>query len=151
SAFDRGFYASLGLSRGLFFAREAFGRDALVAGDLLGADSITARTDARPPLRELVERFPISAASKSQLVTLYDKMRDPLAGKPASEKLELLKRTSYRDYLTKICGCSEEVANSFQGRTLGFFGLGCDAVPAANVHAFGYPGFAGLALPPEAN
>jgi spermidine dehydrogenase len=53
--------------------------------------------------------------------------------------------------LTKICGCSEEVANCFQGRTLGFFGLGCDAVPAADVRDFGYPGFAGLGLPSESH
>ena len=47
----------------------------------------------------------------------------------------------------KWCGCSEEVANCFQGRTLGFFGLGCDAVPAADARDLGYPGFDGLALP----
>ena len=57
--------------------------------------------------------------------------------------------TSYRDYLTRVCGCSAEVANCFQGRTLGFFALGCDAVPAADVREFGYPGFAGLGLPAE--
>ncbi|HZD28686.1 MAG TPA: hypothetical protein VE251_08350, partial [Xanthobacteraceae bacterium] len=44
-------------------------------------------------------------------------------------------------------GCSEEVANCFQGRTLGFFGLGCDAVPAADARELGYPGFDGLGLP----
>ena len=35
TAFDRNLYASLGLSRSLFFAREAFGRDALVVGEAL--------------------------------------------------------------------------------------------------------------------
>src|SRR5262249_11144546 len=33
TAFDRGFYSSLGLSRGVFFDRETFSRDALVVGD----------------------------------------------------------------------------------------------------------------------
>ena len=47
----------------------------------------------------------------------------------------------------KFCGCSEEAANCFQGRTLGFFGLGCDAVPAADARDLGYPGFQGLGLP----
>ncbi|MGA8623535.1 MAG: hypothetical protein WB686_02175 [Pseudolabrys sp.] len=59
----------------------------------------------------------------------------------------MLKTTSYRDYLIKICGCSEEAANCFQGRTLEFYGLGCDFVPAADAHEMGYPGFAGLKLP----
>src|SRR5439155_26913222 len=36
TAFERTLYASLGLSRGVFFAREAFGRDVLVAGEPSG-------------------------------------------------------------------------------------------------------------------
>ena len=74
-----------------------------------------------------------------------------MAGKSVAEKRDILKRTSYRDYLTKICGCSEAVANCFQGRPLGFFGLGSDAVPAAEARDLGYPGFSGLKLPGGAN
>ncbi len=91
--------------------------------------------------------FPISEASKAQLIALYDSARDPLAGRTVDEKMRVLKTTSYRDYLIKVCGCNEEVANCFQGRTFGFFGLGCDAVPAADVRDHGYPGFRGLNLP----
>jgi spermidine dehydrogenase len=152
TVFDRTFYSSRGLSRGTFFAREAFGRDVLVAGEPppVGADEVTRRSAKARPLDEFVAAFPISQASRAQLLALYDDARDPLAGKTVEEKTKLLKSTSYRDYLTKICGCSEEVANCFQGRTLGFFGLGCDAVPAADVREFGYPGFAGLGLPAPA-
>src|SRR5262249_61575983 len=89
----------------------------------------------------------ISDASKAQLIGLYSATRDPLAGRSVAEKRKLIEKTSYRDYLIKICGCNEEVANCFQGRTLDFFGLGCDAVPAADVRDMGYPGFAGLGLP----
>jgi spermidine dehydrogenase len=151
TAFERDLYPSLGLSPGIFFAREAFGRDVLVSGDIIArSEDELARTRNRgKPLATVVGDFPILDSSKSQLLALYDEARDPLAGKSTAEKLLLLKRTSYRDYLIKICGCSEEVANCFQGRTLGFFGLGCDAVPAADVRAFGYPGFAGLKLPAE--
>ena len=35
TAFDRNLYSSLGLSRGVFFAREAFGSDVLVPGDFM--------------------------------------------------------------------------------------------------------------------
>ena len=98
------------------------------------------------PLGEFIAAFPIAPESKAQLRALYDGARDPLAGKTIDEKRDILKSTSYRDYLTRICGCSEEVANCFQGRTLGFFGLGCDAVPAADARDLGYPGFDGLGL-----
>src|SRR5581483_5386739 len=119
SAFDRGFYASHGLSRGVFFDRESFGRDALVTGDAL----LSRNADAPSLLPNFIASMPITDASKQQLRALYDSARDPLAGKSVEEKLKLLKSTSYRDYLVKICGCSDEVANCFQGRPLGFFGL----------------------------
>jgi len=149
TAFDRTFYSSLGLARGVFFAREAFGRDALVTGEppAGGTDELARRLANAKPLAEFVATFPISPASQDQLIALYDAARDPLAGKTAKEKLDILRRTSYRDYLTRIRGCSDEVANCFQGRTLGFFGLGCDAVPAADARDLGYPGFDGLRLP----
>jgi spermidine dehydrogenase len=143
SAFDRGFYSSLGLARGVFFDRDTFGRDTLLAGDALlsrGAD---------PPPADFIAAMPIADASKQQLLSLYDLARDPLAGKSTQEKIQILKTTSYRDYLIKVCGCSDEVANCFQGRPLGFFGLGCDAVAAFELRSFGYPGFAGLNLPAE--
>ena len=150
TAFDRNLYPSLGLKRGIFFAREAFGRDVLVPGDTtrMSVETAAALASAQS-LAELIAAFPISAASRTQLLALYDANRDPLAGRSLKEKRKLLEATSYRDYLIKICGCSEEVANCFQGRTLGFFALGCDAVPAADVREFGYPGFAGLGPPAE--
>jgi spermidine dehydrogenase len=153
TAFDRRLYPSLGLSRAVFFDREAFGRDALVPCDTVGlpeGDSVRERGDGRPP-NAFVAAMPISDTGKAQFVALYDGSRDRLAGRSIDEKLKVLKTTSYRDYLIRHCGCSEEVANCFQGRTLDFFGLGCDAVAAADVRDFGYPGFAGLGLPDIAN
>jgi spermidine dehydrogenase len=149
TAFERSFYPSLGLSRGVFFAREAFGRDVLVAGDALTTPPSEGAQINAKPLGEFVAALPIADSSKAQLLALYDAGRDPLRGKSSAEKKALLRKTSYRDYLLKICGCSEEVANCFQGRPLGFFGLGCDAVPAADLAEFGYPGFAGLGLAAE--
>ena len=142
TAFERGFYSSFGLSRGVFFDRESFGRDMLIASDPL----LSRRMDAGETRASFVAAMPIADSSKRQLFSLYDPARDPLAGKSAEEKLKILKTTSYRDYLIKLCGCNEEVANCFQGRPLGFFGLGCDAVPAFELRSFGYPGFVGLRL-----
>jgi spermidine dehydrogenase len=151
TAFERDLYTSLGLARGVFFARESFGRDVLVTGDSLGLSggAIRRRLAHAKPLVEFVAGFPISEASKRQLLALHSSAHDSLAGKTVAEKRRILKTTSYRDYLIKVCGCSEEVANCFQGRTLGFFGLGCDAVPADDVREHGYPGFRALGLPAD--
>src|SRR5215468_272421 len=147
TAFDRKFYGSLGLTRGLFFERETFGRDVLVSGDPNGeGGEPEERTRHAKPLKDFVAAFPVSEPSKQQLIALYEGKTDPLAGKSAAEKKKILKSTSYRDYLIKICGCSEEVANCFQGRPLGYYGLGADSVAAADAQELGYPGFKGLKL-----
>jgi spermidine dehydrogenase len=148
TAFDRDLYSSLGLSRAIFFARETFGRDALVTGDasrMNAEETERGRGNVRP-LPEFVAAFPISPESKAQFLALYSPDKDPLAGRSRDEKLAVLERTSYRDFLTKIWGSSAEVANVLQARPLGFFGLGADAVPAEDVRDLGYPGFAGLGL-----
>jgi spermidine dehydrogenase len=153
TAFERDLYPSLKLSRGVFFPRAAFGRDTLVTGDPMAMVSDDIAPDRRngKPVREFIADFPVSAASKAQLLALYEGTRDPLRGRSAEQKAGILKATSYRDYLIKICGCSEEVANCFQGRTLDYFALGCDAVSAAEAREAGYPGFAGLGLPDSGN
>src|SRR5262245_24538930 len=67
TAFERDLYPPLGLSRGVFFTREAFGRDVLVTGEPARASADEyARRNARP-LPEFVAQFPISPASQAQL------------------------------------------------------------------------------------
>jgi spermidine dehydrogenase len=149
TAFERNLYPSLGLGRGLFFNREAFGRDVLVTGEPDG-DAASAASGSSA-LAAFVAAFAISEESKAQVVGLYAGKNNLLADKSADELRAILKRTSYRDYLIKFCGLGEEAANCFQGRPLGFFGLGSDAVPAADARDLGYPGFAGLKLPDATN
>jgi spermidine dehydrogenase len=147
SAFARSFYADLGLSRGMFFARETFGRDVLVAGDPSAPAGEGTAQDGAKSSADFIAAFPVAEASRTQLLALYESARDVLPGKTVEDKQKILKTTSYRDFLVKLWECSEEVANCFQGRTLGFFGLGADSVPAADARELGYPGFKGLGLP----
>jgi spermidine dehydrogenase len=151
TAFERKFYPSLGLTRAVFFGKEAFGRDTLVTGDPMAmvADDLTPDLLNAKPLRDFIAGFPISDKGKAELLGLYEQKTDPLPGKSDEEKRAILSATSYRDYLIKICGVGEDVANCFQGRTLDFYALGCDAVPADGAMEIGYPGFAGLGLPHE--
>lgn len=96
TAFERTLYPSFGLSRGVFFAREAFGRDVLVPGDpmTMVADDLGPSLLNARPLPEFINDFPVSAASKAQLLELYQGTRDPLAGRSADEKAAILRKTS---------------------------------------------------------
>src|ERR1700730_6201343 len=87
TAFDRNLYPSLGLARAVFFAREAFGRDALVRGDTLALPEGEETRNPRNgrPSEAFVAALPISDAGKAQFVALYDRARDPLAGRSAGE------------------------------------------------------------------
>ncbi len=153
TAFERNLYPSLGLSRGVFFPREVFGRDTLATGDPMTvvADDIAPDQLNARPVREFVAGFPLPDRARAELIRLYEGRTDYLAGRSSAEKIAALKKTSYRDYLVKVCGCGEDVANCFQGRTLDFFGLGCDAVAAFDAMGAGYPGFAGLGIAQDAN
>src|SRR4051794_31499038 len=134
TAFERDLYPSLGLSRGVFFPREHFGRDVLVNGDPMAmvSDDIAPERRNGKPVRDFIAAFPVSEDSKAQLIEVFEGTRDPLPGKSDDEKLALLKTISYRDYLTRIVGCSEEAANCFQGRPRDFFAFGSDAVAASD-------------------
>ncbi|MGD9920277.1 MAG: NAD(P)-binding protein [Pseudorhodoplanes sp.] len=152
-AFERNLYPSLGLSRGVFFPRESFGRDVLVGGD----PTHTAADDLGPgllnarPVADFIAGFPLSAADRAKVLALYDAKRDPLAGKSRVEKENILQKTSYRDYLIKLCGLSEQAANCFHGRSLDFMALASDMISAGSAHEMGLPGFDGLGLPDDDN
>ena len=146
TAFDRDLYPSLGLSRGVFFPRETFGRDALVAGDAprMNADETTRKRSNARPLAEFVADFP-DFGGEQGAVSRALLCRARSAGRPQPPRRS--SRCSSAPATATISPRSAAAARRsrtvLQGRTLGFFGLGADAVPAANVRDLGYPGFAG--------
>ncbi len=148
TALDRTLYPSLGLARGVFFMREAFGVDKLVTGDpmrMVADDIPPDRMNARPPA-EFVADFPVSADAKAKLVEIFTSTRDPLPGRSAVEKRAFLDGVSYRDWLVKHWKLDEQAADAFYGRTLDFFAVGTDAVSASEAFDYGYPGFGGIGL-----
>ena len=147
TAFDRKLYASLGLTQGVYFDREAFGVDTLVAGNpvVTGGDSFA--IDAKPhPIESVVARFPLSDDAKARLIEFFKHPKDYLAGKSKQQKIAYLKKTSYRDFLRKDAGLGDEAVKFFGGSTFGLMAMGPDILPALDAMASQYLGFAGLGL-----
>jgi spermidine dehydrogenase len=152
TAFLRDLYPGLGLSRGLFFTREAFGTDRLVRGDPMRmvADDIRPRQLNARPIADFVADYPLTSEQRNKVVALFTEQRDVLAGNSSRQKARILERTSYRDFLRRYWGLDDTAADSFQGRSNDFFAVGIDAVPASDAKDTGYPGFQGLGLPRDA-
>lgn len=134
TAFDRQRYARLGLGPGVFFDRETYGADRLLRGDV----------DAVTPT--LLQRAPLSAAVRRDILRVYDDRQDHFPGLTSDETKARLANLSYRDYLLTVLRVAPEAIPFFQTRTHDLYGVGIDAVPALDCWGLGYPGFAGLRL-----
>ena len=136
--FDQEYFTRLKLSSGTFFDRETFGQDRLVPQpDEMEWAAFLAGT-------------PLSAAVQQELVRLHTSQEDYLPGMSVAQKLELLSKTSYRDYLLKHVRLSADALKFLQTSTHDYFGVGIDAVPAGDCRGLEHPGFEGLGLGHEA-
>jgi NAD(P)-binding Rossmann-like domain len=94
AGFDDTLYPSLGLSRGVFFSREAFGIDRLVTGDpmrMVDDDIPPDRMNERP-IGAFLAEAPVSDASRAQLLELFTSDRDPFPGESDRAVRYLLER-----------------------------------------------------------
>jgi spermidine dehydrogenase len=128
------FYEQHGMHSGIFFDRESFGADKLVAG--IG----------HIPLEEFLASAPLSAQARKQIVQIQEAKIDYFPGLTSDQKKQLLSRTSYESFLREVVHAEPEVLRFYHARTMGEWGVGTDAVSALDCWGFGLPGFQGMAL-----
>jgi spermidine dehydrogenase len=143
-------YRSLGLKPRIFFDKETFGADRLVAnvahtgGDETGLSDPAGNAD----MQDFLQNAPLSAKSKEDLQRLLTEEKDYFPGLTSDEKKARLARISYAKYLTETVGVSDEVVKLYQAYPHGLFGVGIDAVAAQDAWGLELPGFQGLKLDP---
>jgi spermidine dehydrogenase len=139
-AYDQKLYAKLGT--GLFFDRETFGADRLLTGMYT------------TPWPRFLAKSPLPESLRREIARVYTEKKDYLPGLSVEQKITLLRKTSYAEYLTQYCGVPRQVLPFFQTFPHDLFAVGIDAVSAFSCYrgtddfgAFLYPGFEGLGLP----
>ncbi len=137
--FDRTLYSKLGTA--MFYDKATFGEDRIVAG--LGST----------PWAEFLTNSPLPEPVRNDIIRVYTEKKDYLAGLSRKQKIEKLRKTSYSDFLTKICGLNPAALPFFQSYTNDLFAVGIDAASALDCYQMGddygamtYAGFDGLKL-----
>ena len=132
-AFDQKLYPGLGLSRGIHFSAGPFTRNTIV-------NNVTA--DGNLP-EEAFAKIPMTPQGLADLKRLYSQTNfQPELS--TGQRLEMLRRTSYLDYLHKTVGVGDETATLLKNIPNPFWGLNYDALSALEGYRLGQPGFTGL-------
>ena len=133
---NRDLFEKYGLGPSMFFDKEHFGEDRLVAGN------------GRLPWGEFLAKAPLSAEARRDLARLYGKNPDYMAGKTIEQKIATLAAISYQDFLLRFARMSPDALPFFLGQG-GRNNKRVDTTPALEAAHRGSIGFDGLGLPPE--
>ncbi len=132
--YDRNFYPSKGIGRAVFFTKEEFGVDRLVAGT------------GQPTWPEFLAKTPLDPAAQKDIARIFTARIDYLPGMTPAERKQVLARTSYQEFLQKYVKVHPDVIKYFQDRTNELYGVKIDAVPAGDCAGIDFPGFQGMDL-----
>lgn len=135
-----------GLQPAVFFDKETFGADRLVAGAPGG------RRGSKGGLSwtEFVAKTPLSGEVQKDIVRLQEAKVDYMPDLSSDAKKDALSRMSYKDFLLKVVKVHPDVIPFYQTRTHGLFGVGIDAVNALDCWGMSFPGFTGMNIQPGA-
>ncbi len=137
-----------GLQTGMFFDKQTFGEDRLVAGMPDDDDALSATPHSPKAWREFLRDAPLSEAVKGDILRVEEGRADYLPGLDSDGKKEKLSRMSYRDYLLEHVKVDPGVIPFYQSRTNDLFGVNIDGVTALDCWGLNFPGFTGLELLP---
>ena len=158
AVYDHDLYPSLRLRGGVFFEKETFGSDRLVAGKagLLNSELQSAYITLPAELengvgngadiRAFMANTPLSDTAQQEIIELFTGGRDYLEGLSIDEKVARLRPLNYIQFLADVVGAHEETIELFRMWRASYMGNGVDLSPALAAMNYGLPGAAGLGL-----
>jgi spermidine dehydrogenase len=121
------------LGPAMFFDKEHFGEDRLVAGN------------GRIPWPDFFAKAPLSENARKDLIRIHGRNPDYLSGHTVEQKEAKLAKMSYQDYLLHVAKVSPDAIPFFLGQG-GRNNKRVDTLPALEAARRGAPGFDGLGL-----
>jgi spermidine dehydrogenase len=140
--YDQEFFSSRNLGSGIYFGREKYGKDVLCSNVF----STFSRVENLSNLEADVATYPISDDAKAAIVRMMTSETDYLSGKSHDEKIDLLRKISYTDFIAQYTDIPKDVTDIFRDWPRGIWGVGWDACSALEGFRWGNPGMGHLGL-----
>lgn len=148
TAYDQNFYKHHGLGAGLHFGREQWGVTSMVRFDLGCFEDYIPVAESPLTAEQAVDAMPISPAAKKQFIHLLTTKEDQTPEVAAEDKWDYLYFISYRDFLSKHLGITENEVFDVLQDLASDSGVGIDSVSALGAMSFGgLPGWEAAGLP----
>lgn len=128
--YDQDLYSSMDLSYAIAYDQETYGRRKLVTGY------------GSKPWAAFAAETPMSERAKADLVRAFTDEVDYLPGMSRAEKIALLSKISYRQYLRDYVKVDEQVLEMYQRWGMSYWCVGMDEVPA--IYILGYTDGGGM-------
>ncbi|MDJ0709083.1 MAG: NAD(P)-binding protein [Woeseiaceae bacterium] len=147
SAYDNEFFRRHNLAGAVLFNRNDWGADQLIRYDIANLGSYLPLAKSHLSAADAVAEMPMSESAKRQFLYLLTSEKNVLPDMSNDKKEEYLSSISYRAYLEKYLGITEdEVFKALQALTTDM-SVGIEAADAASALFYGYlPGVKAIGL-----
>ena len=148
---DRNLYRASGRVPKIFFDKETFGADKLVDDPypFPGGETYDLAVAGPDAWDRFLADAPIAEPARKDAERLCREKKDYLPGLSAEQKQDRLARISYARFLSEMVGVHPDVIRLYQTISQPLFGVGIEAIAAADAADTGYPGFSGMGMEAE--
>ncbi len=140
--FDTEFYERRNMQAGLYLDKAHYSEDRLIGAPY----AMWSAAPSEDGAKAAIAAIPWPGERRAKFAELALSPRDYLAGKSVAEKIDLLRRMSYEEFLLKTAGADEEIAVLLRRSITGLWGVGWDALSALEGARIGMPGTAALGI-----
>jgi len=134
--YDQDYFKKSNPKQGIYFSSHLYGKD-IVLENLL---RVNISKDDNSAI-EILNSYPIAEESKKALINLLTSKKNYLSDiSSRTKRIELMRRTSYSDFLRKYVQVPEEIVKLYRDTHRGLWGVGWDALSTLEAYKANQPG-----------
>ncbi len=150
---DTFFYQRLGMGQSVYYDKATFGRDLLMDDPAPWIEFVALHDPNTPPDQarrwaDFLARAPMSELARKDVYRLYTAKADYLSGMTPAERVQKLRKITYRDFLLQVAKVDPMAVTYLRDRTFGS-ARGLSGMSAMAARRRGMPGFLGMDLGPD--